>query len=179
MSKLTVTIKIKPYLKDFLVHVNGQELEDGSVLVTASKKNITGFYLFPLLEKIPVGWKPLKGDQLKLLNIELPYLEEFNIRTYCHISDVGMRHFQSAIENIFLAEFYREVSQSLAHNPKQKIKDAILNFCYAYEINFDNITYEMLRKKYTRYRQNTKDKKRSHRAGFAKRYSRTREIVNK
>jgi len=179
MSKITVTVRIKPYLKDFLVHVNGRELENGSVVVTASKKNITGYYLFPNLIKAPPGWKRLDDDPRKLLNIELPYMDDLNIRTYCFLDEVGMRHFQSGIELVFLAEFYREVSHALAHNPKQKIKDAILDFCYAYDISFDNITYEMLRKKYTRYRQGTAEKKRCHRASFKKRYARTRDITEK
>jgi hypothetical protein len=174
MSKITVTIRIKPYLKDFLVHVNGMELPDGSAVVVASKKNITGYYLIPQLERVPAGWKPLQDEPARLLVIELPYMAEVNIRTHCHVSDVGMRHFQSAIETIFLAEFFREVSYSLSHNPNQKIKDAIIEFCDGYEISFDNITYEMLRKRYTRYRHATKEKKRRHRAAFKKTYSKTR-----
>jgi hypothetical protein len=177
MSKITVTVRIKSYLKDFLVHISGQEMDDGSVVVVASKKNITGFYLFPLLEKTPAGWKPLKDEPEKMLEIELPYMEDMNIRCNNFVSEVGMRHFQSAIENIFLAEFYREVSSALTANPQQKIKDAILDFCYAYEISFDNITYEMLRKKYTRYRVSSKEKKKSHRTALHKRYKRIKMQV--
>jgi len=177
MSKISVTIRIKPYLKDFLVHINGQELPDGSVVVVASKKNITGFYLFPLLEKTPLCWRPLRDDSEKLLEIELPYMEDLNIRCNSYVSEVGMRHFQSAIENLFLAEFYREVSAALTANPNQKIKDAILDFCYAYAISFDNITYEMLRKKYTRYRMTSKEKKKPPRVSARKRYRRIKQQV--
>jgi hypothetical protein len=179
MSKITITIRIKPYLKDFLVHINGHELPDGSLVVVASKKNITGYYLFPLLEKTPAGWKPMKDDPEKLLTIELPYMADLNIRCNNFLSEVSMRHFQSAIENIFLGEFYREVSYALAHNPKQKIKDAILDFCDAYEISFDNITYEMLRKRYTRYRQETKLKKRDRRAELHIRYRKSLQHQDK
>lgn len=176
MSNITITIKIKPYLKDFLVHINGHELPDGSQVVVASKKNITGFYLFPLLEKTPVGWKPLQDDPRKLLSIEMPYMPEMNIRYNNYLSDVGMRHFQSAIENIFLAEFYREVSRSINASPGCKIKDAILDFCYGYEISFDNITFEMLRKKYTRYKLTLKGQKKE-RSPIVRRHRRIKDKV--
>lgn len=176
MSNITITIKIKPYLKDFLVHINGHELPDGSQVVVASKKNITGFYLFPLLEKTPVGWKPLQDDARKLLTIELPYMADMNIRCNNYLSPVGMRHFQSAIENLFLAEFYREVSRATNNNPKYKLKDAILDFCYAYEISFDNITFEMLKKKHTRYRLALKEQKKE-RSPVVRRHRRIKEKV--
>lgn len=177
MSYISVNVLIKPYLKDFLLHINGREDADGEkTVVVASKKNITGHYLFPLLQKTPPGWKPLSGQLDRLLTIELPYLEEFNIRCNNYVSEIGMRHFQSAIENIFLAEFYREVTQQLNQDSSTKIKDAILDFCYAYEISFDNITYEMLRKKYTRYRMASKEKRKVYRQ-LQKRYRRINDRV--
>ncbi|MFO7722214.1 MAG: hypothetical protein R6V49_03230 [Bacteroidales bacterium] len=178
MSKIYITVRIKPYLKDFLLHINGEQAPNGEHMVVASKKNITGFFVFPLLEKTPECWKPLKDDLTKLLTIELPYNPEMNIRCNNYVSDTGMRHFQSAIESIFLAEFYREVSYTLTHNPHAKIKDAIIDFCYAFGISFDNVNYEMLRKKYTRYRAMTAGKKKQHHLSFRKRYNRIKDQVS-
>lgn len=152
MSNIIVQIKIKPYLKDFLLHINGVEDENGNTIINASRKNITGYYLLPLLEKVPADYKLLKAPPEQVLEIRLPYLPEFNIRYRNYVSDLNMRHFQSAIEVIFLGEYYREVNKAMTHDPNMKLKHAIIDFCYAYNISFDNITYEMLRKKYTRYR---------------------------
>jgi hypothetical protein len=176
MSYITVKVKIKPYLKDFLVHINGREDEQGNRIVLASKKNITGFYIFPLLEKAPEHYRPLHGDPARILEIRLPYLKEFNVRYNNHVSEVGMRHFQSAIENIFLAEFFRDVSHALNTIPGKKIKDAILDFCYAYQISFDNITFEMLRKKYTRYKFRLKEVKQDG-VSVPRRYVRVKDRV--
>jgi hypothetical protein len=68
----TLTIRLKPYLGEFL--------RCRMVDPVARKKSFVGTLLRPFIENSPLGYipKPMNGDDV--FTFELPYYDDFNVR---------------------------------------------------------------------------------------------------
>lgn len=153
---MIISIPIKPYLKDFLVNIYGQEP------IPTSKKNIIGILVEPILKKPPVDYIPQqtisKPDNILIEIIKCKKKKELekNPLYYHYISLDDQLKLQRGILNIFNHIFYTFTdSYILAYskgNIKYEIKNCIDDFCNEYDINKDNADYEMLKKNYYRYR---------------------------
>lgn len=156
-SYMIISIPIKPYLKDFLINMYGQEP------IPASKKNFIGIILEPMLNKPPADYVPVSyhPDPNRILVKLIRNNKEKEMRKnplyYFYISTDDEINFQHYVVKFFNQTFicYSDaaVDISIEHDiKKHDLKDIFDNFCQKYSISSDNATYEMLKKKYYRYK---------------------------
>jgi len=145
MSEYTVDIKIKPYLKDFLIGLYGHEP------ILASKTEILGLIIFPLLEKPQSNSVIYKYNKDESVKIALPYVTgSKDPRWTNYISEENQRMFNTLIYKIFsiILHNYLDSRVSIGY----KIKTAILDFCDEYKLSPYNSNYETFKRSYCRYR---------------------------
>lgn len=143
-SGIIISIKMKPYLKEFIVCYCG----DGIEPVIASKKNIVGIYLEPLLERPPITLpKTEKGEEY--LRVELCGYDVTKVDTNNYISPSNQKLFQDMVHEFFKELFCNYVDERMRLGFSKK--QSILQFCKSYNIPFNNINYEMLKKKHDRH----------------------------
>ena len=150
---MIISIPIKPYLKDFLINMYGQEP------IPASNKNLVGILLEPMLQKPPKDYIPAqtvsKPDNIliQVLNCKKKEDLQKNPMYYFWVSADDQNRFQRGIANIFNHVFYTYADSSLKYNKNEiEIKICIDNFCQIHKLNPEYASYDMLKKNYYRYR---------------------------
>ncbi len=148
----TITLKLKPYLQEFLVC----KLHDNAHI--ASRKNLIGAMLAPLIEYTPKDhvFERKKGPDYFTLEITQNLGLKDN-RGNLYISETNLAHFERSLKIYFNEIFLSYVNDKVRYN--NEIKKCILMFCSDYNISFNYITYEMLKKKYYREQKNSKKQK--------------------
>lgn len=150
----TVTVKLKPYLQDFLRGRLNDKL-------SADSRNIIGVLIKPFLEFIPKDQKPTFPKNEQYITFELPYYDKLNTRHgTVYISDENQAHFQKSLECFVKELFFKYMDDKVRYDivvegrliRKGQIKNAILQFCADFNITFDNLTYDLLQKSYYRRR---------------------------
>jgi hypothetical protein len=140
----TLTIKLKPYLQEFLQCKLGDEAAE------ASKTTLIGAILSPLIEYAPRDYvhKPQKGPEY--ITFELPDRlgNKDTKKGNIYISEENQREFERILSNYFKDVFFQYVDDKIRYTGE--IKKCILGFCADYYITFNTITYEMLKKAYYR-----------------------------
>ncbi len=139
----TITIKLKPYLQEFLIC----KLSDHDFL---SQKNVITAMIEPLLEYAPghiLTEKPSKNSvTLKLpQKINLKY----TINHTVYISEHNQRIFERMLKLYFKDVFHFYVADKIRYT--KSIKDSIFLFCIDYQISFNAINYELLKKSFYRF----------------------------
>ena len=154
-DKQTITIKLKPYLQEYLRCKLQEPL-------TASKRNIIGIMIQPFLEIRPRSVHPQFATGNDSITFDLPVSGNPNTRHgTVYISEENQKHFEKILDAHFKDLFFSfaddkirytilEAGSNSAKNPE--IKSVILQFCADFNISFNNITYEMLKKSYYRRR---------------------------
>lgn len=156
----TVTVKLKPYLQEFLK----AKLKDA--MITANKNNLVGVTLRPFLEVRPKDVKPeFHCDDPDWITIRLPKYDDLNVRnSTVYVSEENQKYFQAIMETHFKDFFYSYMDDKVRYgkgaNLKKGIKKRIImQFCADFNLPFNNINYEMLQKSYYR---RSKELKKNH-----------------
>ncbi len=146
----TITVKLKPYLQEFVVCALADEAPK------ASRRNFIGAILSPLLEYTPEDHVPgqMKGEEYVCFPLPREAYGKEPRRGTLHLSEENQRIFERIINIYFKSIFFQFVDDKIRY--KGQIKECILMFCAHYQITFNKINYEMLKKSYYRYRKSLK-----------------------
>ncbi len=146
-----VSIKIRPYLKDYFVNRFG-----GSEPIKATTTNKLFTFLIQYLTPKPKKWKlPVSADDILL--IELPYNDELNIRCHNYIHPRHNTAITSYFYGLFYAQFIEYMNRKCLENQWQ-VKYAIINFIDKNNISWCRVNYDSLKRIYYRYRFPESDK---------------------
>jgi hypothetical protein len=150
-NRPTITIKLKPNLHEFIK----RKLDEEDY---ATKLNIVGTIIRPFLSIRPVGTDPDLTTGPEYITLRLPYFDDLNIRNgTVYMSDENQKHFEKILDAHFKELFYNYVDDKVRYLRKEyttkgAIKKSILQFCSDYNLSFDTVTYDMLKKSYYRRR---------------------------
>ena len=141
-ENLTVTIKLKPYLKEYIqCKFNGRMDERNNLIISIIK---------PFLERIPVGYRHKKNvNTEELLIIPLPVIDKFwDGKVY--VSDENLENIERIIYAHFKDALFSYLDDKTRYTPE--IKKCILQFCSDNNITFNSTNYDTLKKAYYRAR---------------------------
>ncbi len=146
----TITVKLKPYLQEFLI------CKLGEAATNATPKHVIGAIIAPMLEYAGKEDLPRYETGQQCITFELPNcVGGKNIRSYSvFMPPEKQEEFQRILSLYFKDVFYQYVNDKLRY--EKQIKKCILSFCTFYNITFNKITYEMLKKSYYRYKKKKK-----------------------
>ena len=149
----TLTVKLKPYLQEFLICKLADEASE------ASKRNLIGAMLDPLVQYAPRDYVFEKKEGPEFITFELPYdIGGKDPRgSAIVISEENQNKFERLLSMYFKDIFFRYVDDKIRY--KREIKKCILMFCGDYNISFNEITYEMLKKAYYRFKKTQSTRK--------------------
>ena len=145
----TITIKLKPYLQEYLMC----ELKSD----VAHKTNLIGKLLKPLLEIRPKGVVVEFNKGPEYIALGLPYNDDLNIRGNLWVSPRNQAIFEEFLEWHFKRLFFHYMNDKVRFY--KSFKKCILQFCSDHNITFSNLNYEMLKKDYYRKRNRKKSEK--------------------
>lgn len=148
-----LTIKLKPYLQEYLQCKLGEP-------VNASTRNIVGALMRPLLQYRPKDVDHEFIDGPEYMHIDIVGYDFINIRqgtVWMHPDNQAIfeKQLDAHFKDLFFAYMNDKVRYSLLDRKGKvirngQIKNIILQFCSDYNITFNSITYEMLKKYYYR-----------------------------
>ena len=138
-------IHLKPSLQEFVVcaYLNGTRK------VTAV--DTFGKLIKPWLQLPPKDYNPIIPAEKNIFEFELPNYDDKNTDYNFFISQKGEKYIATMLNEMFVKQMCIHLDKSVNLN-NDKIKDVIYQFCYSYNISFDNINYESLKKTYYRHR---------------------------
>jgi hypothetical protein len=149
---MIITVKIKPWLKEFL------ECKFGDP-IPAERHSLIGFIVSPLLEYTPKDYFPPAIPADESLNIDVPRdLSRSAGRTdlgNVYISDFNQKLLENGVAALFKDELVNYMNDKIRYEGKHRssnLKDCIYQFCIDYNISFNAIQYENLKKMYYRHR---------------------------
>jgi hypothetical protein len=138
----TITVKLKPYLQEYLVcSLNTNR---------ASRTNLIGKLLKPLLEIRPVDQPPELARGSDYITFVLPYYEDLWIKSNLWVSPKNQEIFESYLEWHFKELFFHYMHDKVRFYGS--FKKCILQFCFDHNITFSYLNYELLKKDYYRKR---------------------------
>ena len=142
----SITIKLKPHLQEFLLC----KLQEAALV--ASTKHFIGAMLAPMLCYADTDTTPPKGKPPEYITFQLPHwIGGKNIRNHTvYMPQKNQKEFERILSIYFREVFYQYVDDKIRY--LRQAKKSILSFCIYYNISFNKITYEMLKKSYYRYR---------------------------
>ena len=147
-DRMTISIRLKPHLQEYV----RCKLNEEQPYVT--KRNLIGVLIRPFLEVSPAGEQPAPGPDVMIL--QLPMYDDLNVRNgTVGITADNNAAFERILDAHFKDVFYTYIDDKVRylrqeHTAKGAIKRSILQFCSDFGINFDNMTYDMLKKAYYR-----------------------------
>jgi len=139
----TVTIKMKPYLVEFAKCKMGNGAFSNSEIITKIVK--------PFVRRIPKNYEySIPKVSPDILEIPIPLISDLFVgdnKIYIHPSD------NATIARIFEAHFndalFAYVSDKVRYNAE--LKKCFIQFCDDYNISWEFVTYDMMKKKYYRF----------------------------
>jgi hypothetical protein len=144
--RMTTYIHLRPSLQEFVVCA----FLHGGRKATAG--DIFGLLIKPWLSPPPKGYNPLTPSGADVFEFELPVYEDKYTGSNFYISPAGQKHIALFLQRIFLNQMYLHLDAILPRAGNGCIKDAIFQYCEIYNIGFEHIQYESLKKSYYRYR---------------------------
>ena len=141
----TISIPLKPYLRDYLIARFGAEP------IRFPKGSDESIRLLDLLNKPPIG-RINKGAA----TFELPYSDFKDPRVYNYLSDNSIAIFSRYLADIFWHDFRDQMRANERIYPGIQYKDSIGMFTEKYSIHPDSIEFETLKKHYYRHRKKRK-----------------------
>lgn len=149
---MVITVKIKPWLKEFLVCKFGEP-------VIAERNSLTGALIGPLLEYTPDNYIPVKYLREESIEIDVPRdLTKNATRTdfgNVYVSDYNQQIFERGVSELFKEILFNYMNDKIRYENRfrsSNFKDCIYQFCIDYNISFNSIQYENLKKMYYRHR---------------------------
>lgn len=161
---MTIFVKIKPHLKDFLIHQYGLEP------IPSTKRNLIGLIIDPLMEKTPPNYAPKfisQQEKFNYIEIELTCQSKLDqkrkaVDSYYYLSRDNEIHFSKAIEKFFESLFFLHMDTRISfaekNNFRFQYKTLIEEFIDTYELSYEHISYDTLKKSYFRKRKNNEEK---------------------
>ena len=137
-ERVAVQIKIKPYLKAFLLSIYGKNEP-----LFFPKKDKFNDLLAHLLSKPPSNFIPKAPSPDGLLVI-IPYFEHINIVCYNHLSQNSQVIFEQRVQARFWVTFESYIDESFRLNIS--ISNAISLFVEKYNIPYTSVVEDMLKK---------------------------------
>lgn len=142
----TISINLRPYLRDFLIARYGEEP------IRLPKQSTESMTLYDLLNRPPAG-RINQGNT----TFELPFNRIANVRkdprVYNYLSDNSINTFETLIYNEFWSTFRDEMRRAKQAYPAIQYKQAIRMFMEKYNLHPDNIEYDTLKKHDYRFRE--------------------------
>ena len=152
-ENLIVTVKIKPWLKEFLQCRFGDP-------VLALSKNMPGVLIASLVEYTPEGYVPEKYLPDESMDVDIPRDLAFSAPRSdlgnIYLPKLNQIRFESSVSVIFKDELFYFLDDKIRYEGKHRssnMKDCIYQFCIDNKVRYNHIQYENLKKMYYRYRQ--------------------------
>lgn len=166
----TVSVKVLPCLREYILGVNG-----GSDIIIPGRESKLWGIVKMHLDLIPPDYKPVPASGSKdCIRIAI---YRSHRRCYNHnsrnvergkkrpnpnivvdtiwrnyLNPVGQEAVAAHLMHTFKLVYRSYMTGALGNNPNLSIHDAIYSFCELYHISMESITYEMLRKDWFRFR---------------------------
>ena len=144
----SVYVKLRPYLQEYLICKSNNNLK-------ASQTEFVGTIIRPFITLLPEGGDPFFFTKLKdyhkddYVEITLPNYRSKDIRNNTvYFPESNYKDFERIISVHFWDLFYNYVNDKIRYN--KRIKRVIIQFCTDYNITYNRLTYEMLKKAYYR-----------------------------
>lgn len=167
---ITVQVKVHPALKEYILAIN-----EGSDTIVPEKDSRLWGTLRQYLETIPADYvpQPLSSTpenviQVALLNgyhriwdIKKKRLTAMNPLFRCYLSPKGQRAIARYLMADFKHTFRAYMTGAISNNPDLSITDAIDEFCTDYKITMQQLTMDLLRKDWYRWRQKGKEEEKA------------------
>jgi hypothetical protein len=170
-SRKFVDVKIPKPIKEFIISANGSDL------IIPGPKSLLWQLVKQHLKVVPADYKPII-DRTDYIRIEILTTHSakilatkqrgigkgaqqnitLNTDYRTHLDARGQSAVAKQLRRTFKECFHNFVMGSIFDNPEKQQKIAIENFCTAYNIEFNEISYEMLVKSWNRSPQRAKIK---------------------
>jgi hypothetical protein len=118
-----------------------------------------GKLIKPWLTLPPNDYMTVIPQGIDIFEFELPNYNDKNTLYNFYINKKGEKYITDMLNEMFLKHMFIHLDKILINMNRRQIKDAIYDYCYSYNISFDFINYESLKKAYYRYRKFKKNKK--------------------
>lgn len=148
-----VTIKLKPYLQEFLRCKLHAEQE------VPVKRNFIGTLLKPFLQVRPSDIAPEFHAGPEYITFQLPTYSDLEVRRgTVYVSEKNQAAFERILNAYFWDFFYTYMDDKVRYLGKEResgygvIKRCILQFCSDFDISFNDLNYDMMKKAYYRRR---------------------------
>lgn len=154
-SGIYTTIKIKPYLKEFILcrFLNNR--------FQASADDALGTTIKPFLISSPCNLIKLEADENdNYFTFELPNYSDKKVIVFNYIDPRSQKYIEEIFELLFREAMFHHVQQNLELNGGL-IKDWIINWCRFNNITFSKVNYETLKKAFYRYRMDQENKEKN------------------
>lgn len=154
-SEIYTTIKIKPYLKEFILFrfLNNQ--------YRASADDALGTTIKPFLVSPPSNLISIPiDDDDNYFTFELPNYSDKKVIVFNYIEPKSQRYIEEIFELLLREAMFHHVMQNLELNGGL-IKDWIINWCRSNNVTFCKVNYETLKKAFYRYRIDQENKEKN------------------
>lgn len=153
-NRITVHVKLKPHLKDFLISTRGPE----PIFLPKTDK-LRGL-LYEMLKPRRKDQKPSKKNE-NTVEIIIPYFEHLNISTHNYLSPAKQKAIEELLELRFWYQFEKDMLTWYSYNIN--VSTSIAMFIEEYNLPYTSQMEDMLRKAFYRsQRINSKRPKRPH-----------------
>lgn len=166
----TASVKVLPCLREYILSVNG-----GSDIITPGRESKLWGIVKMHLDLVPPDYKPVPASGSEdCIRIALyrSHRKQYNHNSRKvdpgkkrpnpqfvvdtiwrnYLNPVGQEAVAAHLMHTFKMTYRSYMTGALGNNPELSIHDAIYSFCELYHITMENITYEMLRKDWFRFR---------------------------
>ena len=154
-SGITCTIKMKPYLKEFVIcrYLKGSYISNADDAIGSTIK--------PFLVASPPGLIRINANTNdSYFTFELPNYTDKKVNIYNYIQPENQRYIEKIFEMLFRESMFHFVLQNLELN-KGDIKDWIICWCRMNNVTFAKVNYDTLKKAFWRYRKDQIEKKKN------------------
>jgi hypothetical protein len=147
----TVTIRLKPYLQEYL----RCKLQSEDI---SAKGNFLGTIIRPFLSLRPSDEPPCFECGPEFITIQLPTYQDLEVRRgTVHMSEKNQEAFGRILNAHFWEMFFNYMDDKVRYmnsenTRKGTIKRVILQFCSDHNISYNSLNYEMMKKAYYRRR---------------------------
>lgn len=155
-SGISTTIRIKPYLKEFILNrfLNGQ--------YKSSADDTLGKVIKPFLVQTPANLIRIDANSDdNYFTFELPNYTDKKVRVFNYIQPCDQRYIEDIFETLFREAMFHHVTQNLELHPRTQKKDWIISWCQMNNITFSKLKYDTLKKAFYRYELDQEEKKKN------------------